>query len=496
MGPAMSAEPTTTADIWLFIDGRYRNGGAGRRPIVDPGDGSRIGVVELADGTDVQDALDTASRAFPAWSRTLPAQRGAVLKRAAALLLSRADPVAGVLMREGGKTRAEARSEIGRAVETLVWNGEQAGRIEGRIIAGAADGSARYSIPTPLGVVAAFTASNFPAVLASRKLGGALAAGCTVVLKAAEGAPATAALIVQALVDAGLPDGVVNLVFGDPPAVAEQLLSSPVVKAATFTGSSVVGRSLAALAAPRLIRCVFELGGHAAVIVCEDADVDTVIATTGPATFGSAGQSCVAPTRYIVHRSQYAEFTQKLATHARSLTLGHGEDPATTLGPVAHLGRIETLEQLTGDAVSRGARLVTGGHRAAREGFFFEPTVLADVPADADVMTEEPFGPIAVLTTYDDFGEAIELANATDYGLAAYLFTDSLRRRNQAVDQLNATNIGINQLAPSLPDAPLGGIQASGLGYEGGTEGILSFMQLRLVSQSPPAITAQGREKP
>lgn len=486
---------TVDVDTRLFIGGEHRPGGAGQLPVVDPGNGKQIGTVELADHADVQDALDAASRAFPGWSTTLPSQRGAVLKRAAALLLERADHAAEVLMTEAGKTRAEARGEIGRAVETLTWNGEQAGRIEGRIIAGAADRSTRYSIPTPLGVVAAFTAWNFPAVLASRKLGGALAAGCTVVLKAAESAPATAAIIVRALADAGLPDGVVNLVFGDPPAVAEQLLSSPVVKATTFTGSTAVGRSLAALAAPRLIRCVFELGGHAPVIVCEDADIDTVIATTSPAKFGSAGQSCVAPTRYIVHRGVYEEFAGKLAAHARSLTLGHGQDVGTTLGAVAHQGRVDALKQLSDDAVARGARLLTGGAQAVRDGFFFEPTVLADVPADADIMTEEPFGPIAALTSYDEFDEAIALANATEYGFAAYLFTDSLHRRDQAVGQLTAGNIGINQMAPSLPDAPLGGIGASGLGYEGGTEGILSFMQLRLVSQSAPAAPAAREQR-
>ena len=493
----MSAEHTVDTigiSTSLFISGEHRRGGAGKLPIVDPGTGKQIGTVELASEADVQDALEAASQAFPAWSQTLPSQRGAILKRAARLLLERADDAASVLTTEAGKTRVEARGEIGRAIETLMWNGEQAGRIEGRIIAGAADGSVRYSIPTPLGVVAAFTAWNFPAVLGSRKLGSALAAGCTVVLKAAESAPATAAIIVQALADSGLPNGVVNLIFGDPPAVAKQLLSSPVVKAATFTGSTAVGRSLAALAAPRLIRCVFELGGHAPVIVCQDANIDTVIATTSPAKFGSAGQSCVAPTRYIVHRSLYEQFAEKLAAYAQSLTLGHGHDADTTLGAVANQGRVDTLKRLTDDAVARGARLVTGGAQAELDGFFFEPTVLADVPTDADIMTEEPFGPIAALIAYDEFDEAIELANATDYGFAAYLFTDSLRRRNQAIDQLKAGNIGINQMAPSLPDAPLGGIAASGLGYEGGTEGILSFMQLRLVSQSAPRDTGSTRD--
>ncbi len=471
----------------LIINGQRRDGGNGQLAVVDPSTGAQIGTVASAGREDVAAALQAAQAAFPGWSTTLPAKRGAILKRAAALLTERADDVAALLMTEAGKTRAEARGEVGRAIETLQWNGEEAGRISGRIISGAADGSQRYSIPTPLGVVAAFTAWNFPAVLGARKLGGALAAGCSVVLKAAESAPATAAALVDVLTEAGLPDGAVNLVFGDPPAIAEQLLSSPVVKATTFTGSTAVGRQLAALAAPRLIRCVFELGGHAPVIVCQDADVESVVAITGPAKFGSAGQSCVAPSRYIVHRSIHPQFVDALAACARSLRLGHGSDPATTLGSGAHQGRVDALVDLTEDAVTRGARLVTGGQQAPRDGFFFEPTVLADVPADAEIMTEEPFGPIAAVVAYDDFDEAITIANATAYGFAAYLFTDSMTRREQAVRALDAGNIGINQLAPSLPDAPLGGIAASGLGYEGGTEGILSFMQLRLVSQSTPA---------
>jgi succinate-semialdehyde dehydrogenase/glutarate-semialdehyde dehydrogenase len=468
----------------LSVDGKRRSGGAGQLAVVDPSTGAQIGTVACADRADVAEALRAARAAFPAWSTTRASSRGAILKRAAALLTDRADAVAALLMTEAGKTRAEARGEVGRAIETLQWNGEEAGRIQGRIIAGAADGSQRYSLPTPLGVVAAFTAWNFPAVLGARKLGAALAAGCTVVLKAAEIAPATAAALVDVLIEAGLPDGAVNLVFGDPPAIAEQLLSSPAVKATTFTGSTAVGRQLAALAAPRLIRCVFELGGHAPVIVCEDADVDAVVAITEPAKFGSAGQSCVAPSRYIVHRSIYPQLVDALARRARSLTLGPGSDPATTMGPVAHQGRVDAMVTLTDDAVSRGARLVTGGRQAPRDGFFFEPTVLAEVPADAAIMTEEPFGPIAAVVAFDDFDEAIAIANATTYGFAAYVFTDSLTRREQAVRELDASNIGINQLAPSLPDAPLGGIAASGLGYEGGTEGILSFMQLRLLSQS------------
>ncbi|GAA1217879.1 aldehyde dehydrogenase family protein [Pseudonocardia alaniniphila] len=482
----MSADSTAQVATRLFVGGRWRDGAAGRIPVTDPGNGRTIGTVEQADERDVADALDAASAAFRAWSTMVPAQRGAILKKAAALLGSRAAEIATTLMLEAGKTRAEARGEIQRAIDTLEWNGEQAARVEGRVIGGAVAGSRRYSVPTPLGVVAAFTAWNFPAVLGARKLGGTLAAGCTVVLKAAESAPGTAAAIVQALVDAGLPDGVVNLVFGDPPTVSAQLLGSPVVKAVTFTGSTAVGKRLAALAAPRLIRGVFELGGHAPVLVCEDADVHSVVAVTSPAKFGSAGQSCVAPSRYLVHRSLYDAFASRLTDHARSLRLGHGSDPETTMGSLVHQGRVDAMLRLTQDAVGRGARLLCGGRQPERDGFFFEPTVLADVPHDADIMSEEPFGPIAALVPFDDVDEAIELANAPEYAFAAYVFTDSLTRREIAVERLAASNIGINQMAPSLPDAPLGGLDASGYGYEGGAEGVLSFTQLRLVSQSAP----------
>lgn len=231
---------------------------------------------------------------------------------------------------------------------------------------------------------------------------------------------------------------------------------------------------------------MFELGGHAPVLVCEDADVDSVVAVTSPAKFGSAGQSCVAPSRYLVHRSLYGTFTSRLTEHARSLHLGHGSDPATTMGSLVHQGWVDAMLRLTEDAVGRGARLLCGGRQPERDGFYFEPTVLADVPHDADIMSEEPFGPIAVVVPFDDFDEAVELANAPEYAFAAYVFTDSLTRREIAVERLKASNIGINQMAPSLPDAPLGGLDASGYGYEGGAEGVLSFTQLRLVSQSAP----------
>ena len=485
--PGDFSAPGTRAnlDAGLFIDGTWVDGAAGTLPNVDPGTGRAVGQVSLASPEQVQAALDAAAAAFGAWSRTLPAARGQLLLDAAQRLGQRAEEAADTLLLETGKTQADARGEIGRAVANLAWNGQQASRLTSTVYPGVAPGSRRTSFPTPLGVVAAVTAWNFPAVLATRKLGAALAAGCTVVLKASEFAPATARLIVEVLADAGLPAGVVNLVFGDPDTLTEQILTSPVVKALTFTGSTAVGRQLAERAAPRLIRSVLELGGHAPVIVCADADVEHVVAVTAPAKFGSAGQSCVAPSRYFVHRSLAEQLTTALVAQAESYRVGHGHEDGVTLGSVAHQGRVDALLRLTRDAVDRGATLATGGTQIERDGYYFAPTILTDVSADAEIMTEEPFGPIATVTPFDTLDEAITLANANPYAFAAYLFTDSLAARDTVVARLNASNIGVNQTAPSLPDVPLGGLGESGYGYEGGTEGILAFTQLRLVSETP-----------
>ncbi|MGY4765747.1 aldehyde dehydrogenase family protein [Kribbella sp. CWNU-51] len=470
----------------LFVNGSWTTGKAGALDNVDPGNGRTIGAVSLAGTDQVAEAITAAENAFPAWSATPAAARGDILRCAAALLADRGEEAVATILLETGKTEADARGEIGRAVETLRWNGEQAGRIPASVFPGVAAGSRRLSIPTPLGPVAVITAWNFPAVLATRKLGAALAAGCTVVFKASEFAPATARLIVELLVEAGLPAGVVNLVFGDPQAVSEQLTSSPAIKALSFTGSTAVGKTLAAQAAPNLIRTVMELGGHAPVLVMDDADVDHVIATTAAAKFGSAGQSCVAPSRYFVHESLYREFVDKLTAKAASYILGHGTEDGVTLGAVAHQGRVDALVRLARDAADHGAVITTGGRQVDRDGFYFEPTVVAGLPLDskAVILSEEPFGPIAAVSSFSTLDEAIDAGNATPYAFAAYLFTNSMDVRDEVVQRLSASNIGVNQLAPSLPDVPLGGLGDSGYGYEGGIEGILAFTQLRLVSET------------
>jgi succinate-semialdehyde dehydrogenase/glutarate-semialdehyde dehydrogenase len=468
----------------LFIGGQWQTGQGGSQPNIDPATGDAIGIVAHADATQVQMALEAAHSAFPAWSALTGQARGAILKKASALLEERIEKVANSLLLESGKTQADAMGELRRTIETLAWNGEEAGRICGKVHQGIVAGSTRLSLPTPLGVVVAITSWNFPAVLVGRKLGAALAAGCTVILKASEFTPYTACAIVQALADGGLPDGVVNLLFGDAKAISQQLLASPCVKAVSFTGSTNVGKELAALAAPNLIRPVFELGGHAPVIVWGDANVEKVVLVTAPAKFGSAGQSCVAPTRYLAHASIHDALVKALVKKAEAYKLGHGQENETTLGAIAHGGRIASFLHLVDDAVSKGAVLETGGKRVERPGFFVEPTVLSSVPVSAEILVEEPFAPIATVQAINSIDEAIDQANATPYSFAAYIFTDSLRVRDELVRRLNASNIGINQTAPSLPDVAMGGLGNSGYGYEGGTEGVLAYMQLRLVSQS------------
>jgi succinate-semialdehyde dehydrogenase / glutarate-semialdehyde dehydrogenase len=487
--PATSGTATqssTIGDVGLLVGGAWRDGAAGRLDVVDPATGAAAGTVSKAGPRDIDDALAAAAGAFPAWAALPASERGAILRDAAQLLRERGDDVARGLSVEAGKLPAEAAAEVGRAIETLQWNGEEAGRIEGRVIAGRAPAGVRLSVPAPVGVVAAFAAWNFPAVLAARKLGAALAAGCTVVFKAAEEAPRTAAEIVRALLDAGAPPGVVNLVFGDPPQVSEQLIRAPEVRAVTFTGSTAVGRRIAALAAEGPKRAVLELGGHAPVVVDADADLDLVVTATLPAKFGSAGQSCVAPSRYLVHADLYDELVERFTAAAAALRAGAPTDPEARLGPVIGERRLDALRRLTDDATARGASVRCGGTPLAGPGYFWPATVLADVPDDAAVMREEPFGPIAAFTRFDGLDEAVERANATGYAFAAYVFTDSLTARRRLLAGLEATNIGVNQMAPSMPDAPLGGMQDSGYGYEGGRDGIHAFQHFRLISETAP----------
>lgn len=484
----------------LFIDGAWRDvtGGPvsdsvttvdhGEHPprgetigdVIDPSTEEAVSRVALAGVRDVDDAIAAAERALATWRRSAVERRAAILREAAAWLSARLEAAAVDLTREQGKPIAESRAEFLRAVETLAWHADAASRIlEPRLA-----GDNATIVPEPIGVVGAFVPWNYPAVIAARKLGAALAAGCTVVMKGAEEAPGALVHIVRALEEAGMPAGVVNLLFGHPPLVSQRILDHAAVRAFSFTGSTLVGKQLAARAAQSLKRCVFELGGHAPVIVFADADLDAAVAAIAAYKFECAGQSCNAPSRLFVHAHLHDAFVSRFAAHARALRVGDGRDPATQMGPMIHARRIEAMARLTADARARGATLQTGGARLERRGFYWPPTVLTHVPDDAAVMREEPFGPLLPILAFEEYDDVIARANRSAYGLAAYVFTASGETARAAVRDLEAGSVGVNALAGVPPHVGIAGVKDSGHGYEGGAAGVEAFLNLKAVRRS------------
>ena len=465
----------------LYLCGKWRPGKAGKfKPVIDPATEQEVARVACADAQDLELALAAAEQSAAKWRATPAEERGRVLRAAADILRSKIDTASASLSEEQGKTVAQARGEFLRAIDTLAWNGDQAAALSAPVSAG--DGT-RELVPEPAGVVAAFVPWNFPAVITARKLGPALASGCPVILKAPEEAPGAAAVIVACLAEAGIPPGVLNLVFGDPPAISTQLLASPIVRVVTFTGSTEVGRQLARRATDQLQRCVLELGGHAPVLVFADADLDAAARAVADYKFGSAGQSCNAPSRIFVQSAVYDAFIQRLTGIVESIRVGPGNDPATQMGPMANPRRLEVMERMTLDATRRGATVTTGGNRPKRTGYYWLPTILRDVPDSAAIMQEEPFGPILPIAPFATVDEAVIKANATRYGLAAYLFTGSAQLSEEITSRLAVGHVAINHLQGVPPDFPIAGINDSGYGYEGGVEGFRSFQSLKLVSR-------------
>jgi succinate-semialdehyde dehydrogenase / glutarate-semialdehyde dehydrogenase len=465
----------------LYLCGEWRPGKAGKfKPVINPATEQEVARVACADSQDLEQALSAAEQSAAKWRDTPAEERGRMLRVAADILRSRVDTASAIFSEEQGKTVAQARGEFLRAIDTLVWNGNQAAVLSAPVPAG--DG-ARAVMPEPAGVVAAFVPWNFPAVITARKLGPALAAGCPVILKAPEEAPSAATTIVGCLAEAGIPSGVLNLVFGDPPAISAQLLASPIVRVVSFTGSTAVGRQLAGRATDQLQRCVLELGGHAPVLVFADADLDAAARAIADYKFACAGQSCNAPSRIFVQSAVYDAFVQRLTAIAESIQVGPGNDPTTQMGPMANPRRLEVMERMTSDATRRGATVATGGSRPKRTGYYWLPTILRDVPDNAAIMQEEPFGPILPIAPFATVEEAVLKANATRYGLAAYVFTGSAQLSEELASRLVAGHVAINHLQGVPPDFPIAGINDSGYGYEGGVEGFRSFQSLKLISR-------------
>jgi succinate-semialdehyde dehydrogenase / glutarate-semialdehyde dehydrogenase len=472
-------------DVSLFIDGAWAPAADGStRPVFNPANGEQIGVFAVAGRADLERAAEAAERGFHAWRRISAFERCKLMRRAADLLRGRLDEVAEVLTLDEGKPLAEARIETANSCDVIEWFAEEGRRAYGWIIPPRIEGVQHLAFKEPVGPVAAFTPWNFPIGQAVRKVAAALAAGCSIVLKGAEDTPGPTAELIRAFADAGAPPGAVNLVYGDPAEISEFLIPHPVIRKVTFTGSTVVGKHLAALAGRHMKRATMELGGHAPCVVFADADVDAAVSLLSTSKFRNAGQVCTAPTRILVQESVYDQFVEKFVAVARSLKVGDGMNPESRMGPVANERRLEALEAFVADAQSRGARIRTGGARVGNRGYFFEPTVLTDVPREARLMNDEPFGPLAAITSFDSFDRAVAEANRLRYGLAAYAFTRSTRTAAAIGAAIESGMVAINSATFALAETPFGGVKDSGYGTEGGREALDSYLNTKYIAQA------------
>ncbi|MGF6524944.1 NAD-dependent succinate-semialdehyde dehydrogenase [Variovorax sp. PvP013] len=474
---------TSYTDTRLLINGEWCDAASGKTiDVVNPATGRTIGKVAHAGIADLDRALAAARSGFEAWRRIPANERATTMRKAAALIRERADAIGRLLTQEQGKPFVEARGEALAAADILEWFADEGRRVYGRIVPSRNLAAQQLVLKEPIGPVAAFTPWNFPVNQIVRKLGAALACGCSFLVKAPEETPASPAAMLQAFVDAGVPPGTVGLVFGDPAEISSYLIAHPVIRKVTFTGSTPVGKQLAALAGSHMKRATMELGGHAPVIVAEDADVALAVKASGGAKFRNAGQVCISPTRFLVHNSLKDEFARELVRHAESLKLGDGLDAATTLGPLANGRRVAAMGKILENARATGARVATGGERVGSDGNFFAPTVLTDVSLDADVFNNEPFGPIAAIRGFDTLDEAIAEANRLPYGLAGYAFTRSIANAHQLSQRVEVGMLWINQPATPTPEMPFGGVKDSGYGSEGGPEALEGYLVTKSVS--------------
>jgi len=469
-------------EIALYIDGEWRQGAAGRGgDIVNPATEEVLGQYPVAEPADIDRAIAAAAAAFPAWRDAGPEFRSQVLLRAAALIHQRAAEIGRVMTLEEGKPLAEATGEVHRAATLLQWDTESARRAYGRVIP-AGPGEVLSVRRVPAGPVGAFLPWNFPAGGPMRKIAAALATGCTIVIKPSEEVPGTVSLLARALEEAGLPKGALNLVFGVPDQISRQVIADPRIRFIAFTGSVPVGKHIAGLAAAAMKPASMELGGHAPVIVAPDADPVASARSAVRAKIVNAGQVCTSPSRFLVHRSVAAEFTSAYVEAMAAVRVGNGLDEGVQMGPMISERRRVAVHKLIGEAIDRGARVALGGEPRAGRGYFFPPTVLVDVPADAAVLSEEPFGPVSPIIAVDSVDEALQIANSLPYGLAAYGYTDSAATAEKLINGFEAGILSINHCSGSVPQAPSGGVKDSGYGREGGDEGLDGYLVTKRVS--------------
>lgn len=452
-------------------------------PVINPATGLPVGEVPLSGAAELEAIAQAAWRGFDLWRGVSAVERGAVLRRAAALVRERRDRIARALTLEQGRPLGDTAAECMVGAEVLDWFADEARRVYGRTIPGRVPGALQQVIRDPVGPVLAISTWNVPVNHAARKIGAALAAGCSVVLKGPEEAPASTMMVVEALLDAGTPPEVLSLVFGNPPEVSDTLIAHPAIKALTFTGSTRVGRILAAKAGAQMMPVTMELGGHAPVLIFDDADIDKAVSILGMTKFRNAGQICIAPTRFLVQAGVHDRFVQGMTEVARALRVGDGLDPASQMGPLTTRARLDAVGALVTDAVARGATLHTGGQRIGNAGYFYAPTVLSNVPVDAVAMNEEPFGPVALITRFDTPEQALAEANRLDYGLAAYAYTGSAARAQWLAAEVRSGMLSINHHGLGPIEHPFGGIGASGMGSEGGPEAVERFLVTRFVTR-------------
>lgn len=471
-------------DLRLYIGGEWRDAGDGAtRPVTDPATEETLGVIAAATEADIDAALAAAQRGFETWRRTGTWDRAKLIRHVAELVRSRAERIATLMSLETGKPIGEAMGEVGAAADQFEWYAEETKRIYGQIIEGRTQDSRMAVIYQPVGVVAAFTAWNFPALLPARKIAAALGAGCSIIVKPAGECPASCAALVEACHDAGIPEGVVNFLTGSSDLIATRLVTSPIVRKVSLTGSVPVGKQILHLAADGVKKVSMELGGHGPVLVFGDVDAEKVAETCARTKFRNCGQVCISPTRFYVQEDRYEAFAGRFAEVAKSLRLGRGLDEGVEMGPLANRRGLETIKSLVEDATSRGAEVLAGGNVPAEmnRGYFFEPTVLGRVPDDARIMHEEPFGPVAPITTFRTYSEVIERANSLPFGLAGYVFSNDLSLATRAYEDLEVGMVGVNEMLLATAEAPFGGVKESGMGREGGSLGILDYVTPKYV---------------
>jgi succinate-semialdehyde dehydrogenase / glutarate-semialdehyde dehydrogenase len=467
----------------LLINGVWREGSANAsEDVLNPATGQSIGKVAHASTADLDEALNAATRGLKQWQAVPPWQRGTILKNTADRLRADIDSIAATITQEQGKPLVEAKAEITRSAEFFEWGGEQARRTAGRILQGRDEGNRIEIESHPIGVVAAFTPWNFPMALAAKKFSGALGAGCSIICKPSEETPGSVLAIAKALLDAGVPPAAIAVVFGIPEEVSGYLIAAPAVSKITFTGSIPVGKLLAAAAGKVMKPVTMELGGHAPTIVCSDVDPEKVADQLAKAKFANSGQICLSPTRFFIEESVRERFTARMVEHAKSWRVGDGMNPQTQMGPLASERRVQAVAHLVEDARTRGATIAAGGQRIGDRGFFYAPTILTNLPYDAEILHAEPFGPVAPILPFTDEDAMVAQANSLEFGLSAYVFTNDAARQRRLKDMLHYGSVGVNDVVTHLPEVPLGGWKDSGYGTEGGIEILGPYLKTKFVS--------------